>query len=809
MLDLSSIYARMATGNPDIQPAERNYMTQRANRWIQLQAVPHGEEGEVYNLIKICNSIYNYAPNVPAVVSDETYDRLVALCHRLNVPIPIGAPPIQFNALDRDRQTTSNKCIVRDESGHIEIVKVVPDVQRRLFFQQVSSNMTPPIPEDFQYHKDATLVKKKQRAVGHQWDMCGTLDKCKFVLISDAMEHGAAYDPSVNVFERDFLSRHCQDGITNPNYIELILSLKYDGISVENTMDGPIVMNSCTRGDLDVNEASDLTPIFGGMEFARARNIDRGRPFGVKFEYLVTWDNLARVERDFGKSYVNPRNGVIGLTGGLDARMYRDYLTPVPLESSLNIDRVSEIQFLNQHYTKGLDFRYVHVKGDYTQVLFMVKKFVEETESLREHMGFAYDGIVVEYADARVRAMLGKRGSIPRYAIAIKFPPLKRTSTFLYYTYSVGQDGVVVPKAHFKPVEFMGQIHDKTTAHSYERFKTLGLHVGDKVTLTLNNDAIVYIRRAPQDQQDPNNRNPLIPFPTHCPSCGQPLYISESEASAFCANFWCPERSIGRLTNTLAKLSVKGFSTSTIRALEATRLSQLYSFTQDELEARLGPTNAVNFSKALTDLRNAGLPDYRLIGAIGFTGIAEKTWKTILEQFPIERVMTEPDETFCHLMAIDNIGERTVETIIKERPFFIPELQFIFSTFRFTRTPPYNPNAAPKVKVCFSGTRDRQLAEMLNKTGHYDANVDAGITKSTELLIVPNAGYNQGSKIGKAFKWLGEEYGRKYKTPPLKVDWSNLHLCRGLTPTVLTVDQAYAMLGMMQDLEPTNQQTPK
>lgn len=794
MVNLEATYTRLSTGNPEVRPEERGYMVQKATQWVQNRSIPPNEAQEVYTLVKVCNTIYNYVPNHPAVIPDELYDSLVILCRRLGVPIPVGAPPIRFNSVDTCRQPLGRKGIVRDENGRIEIVKVVPDLDKRLFFQQVSTNSTPPMPEDFLVYADPILVKKKQRTVGHKWDMCGTLDKCKFVLVADAMEHGAAYDPSVGIFERDFLSRHCQEGILDPRHIELVLSLKYDGISVENTMDGPIVVDSCTRGDLDANEASDLTPIFGGMEFARARSIDRGQPFGVKFEYLVTWDSLARIQRDFGKAYVNPRNGVIGLTGGLDARRYRDYLTPVPLESSLQIDRLSEIQFLNQHYTKGLDFRYVVVKGDYNQALFMVKRFVEETESLREYMGFTYDGVVVEYADARVRAALGKRGSVPRYSIAIKFPPLKRTSTFLYYTYSVGQDGIVTPKAHFKPVEFMGQIHDKTTAHSYERFKSLGLHVGDKVVLTLNNDAIVYIRRAPQDQQDASNRNPLIEFPTHCPSCGQPLYVSESEASAFCANFWCPERSIARLSNTLSKLSVKGFSTETVRALGATRLSQLYSYTQEELEAKLGPVNAANFTSALTTLKNAGFPDHRLIGAIGFTGIAEKTWKTILEQFPIERVLKEPDDAFMHLKAIPGIGDRTVETIVKERPFFLQELQFVFSTFRFTRTPLYNPNVAPKVKVCFTGTRDKQLAEALNRTGLYDADVNAGFTKATGLLIVPYVGYMQGSKVTKAFQQLGVAYGKRFNVPPLKVDWNNLQMCTGLAPAIVTVDQAYAIV---------------
>ena len=50
--------------------------------------------------------------------------------------------------------------------------------------------------------------------------------------------------------------------------------------------------------------------------------------------------------------------------------------------------------------------------------------------------------------------------------------------------------------AHFRPVEFFGAIHDKTTAHSLKRFLDLGLRCGDKVNLTLVNDVIAYITKA-------------------------------------------------------------------------------------------------------------------------------------------------------------------------------------------------------------------------------------------------------------------------------------------------------------------------
>ena len=47
--------------------------------------------------------------------------------------------------------------------------------------------------------------------------LVGTLDKCKFVMDSQAKELGVFNDKNVHVFERDFLGKHMQNGIINPN----------------------------------------------------------------------------------------------------------------------------------------------------------------------------------------------------------------------------------------------------------------------------------------------------------------------------------------------------------------------------------------------------------------------------------------------------------------------------------------------------------------------------------------------------------------------------------------------------------------
>ena len=781
MFDLADLTSRILTGE-EITYQDRCNMTEFANGML------NGQDTQLYyQTINLCNLVYNNLPNVEPLIPDELYDRLIVYAKNNNIEVPVGAPPLNVDSMIETGQPTDH--IMRDKRGKIEVVKVVPDYDKRKFYIHMTSNFTPPNAADFVRNHDTTLVTRKQRAVGHNYDMCGTLDKCKYVLNFDAQASGVLQDNTISIFERDFLYKNIVDYRLDHQNLEIVLTLKYDGISVENTILKDEIIYSVTRGDLNTNEASDMTPIFGGMKFARAVDLPYPtEPFGIKFEYILLEQNKRMIEARFNKSYVNLRNAVIGITGGLDARLYRDYLTPVPLESSLKFqNRVQELLWLNRYFTKGVDCRWYYVAGNYGKILDTVKRFVDEAESLREYMDFAYDGVVVEFNNNNIREMMGKRGSVPRYAIAVKFDPLKRTSIFTHYTYSVGQDGSITPMAHFEPVEFFGAVHNKTTAHSYKRFLDLGLHVGDRVTLTLNNDVIVYIRRAPEREQDPNNHNPLVEFPQTCPSCGQPLYISDSGDSAYCLNMVCPERVIARMSNCLKKLGLKDFSTESVRALGVKSLKELYNYDLVKMATIIGPTNAQILAKSLEDLKNANLPDSRLIGSIGFNNIAEKTWKIILEQFPIERVLSCDPNEFRYLEGIKGIGQTTVKTIMYERSLFIEDLMFIFSTFKYTKTPPYNPNRS-QLKACFTGFRDDALEDLFKKCG-YD--ISESVTKDTTVLVVAHAG-GTSTKITKAFKYLAENYSKATHQPKIQVTWDNLDMLRQmkLSPLVMTRDEA-------------------
>lgn len=710
----------------------------------------------VCDIIKICNIIYNNAPNELSPLDDDLYDRLIVLCKRESINYPIGAPPVQF-------KTNSNLEINSSYSGPKTVIEFVPNYQKMHYFKDLTKNQYP-VYGDFvrSEHTDGKELVR-QRTTPHSYDMCGTLEKCKYVLNQDVPDIN---DPTISVFERDFLCKHImQNGLVNQFDVTLLASLKYDGISVEATIKGDKIVSACTRGDIEFNQATDLTPVLEGMVFPRATGkVDPNETFGIKFEFIINRRNLAIAAQEYQLNYVNPRNAVIGLLGRLDSYKFRDLLIPVPLESTIKIapqnlrnpiwPRLLELDFLNSYYTRGIDMRYSIIHGSWVEVLYNLKTLVGEADLLRAYSDFQYDGIVVEYLDPEIREALGKTRSIPNYAIAIKFPPMKRTSTFTHYTYSVGQTGVIVPIAHFLPVEFMGQMHDKTTVHSLKRFKELNLRVGDKVDLTLNNDVIVYLVKS---AIQPDNSNQPEQFPTKCPSCGSPLVVSESGDSAMCPNFMCPERCIQRLSGMLSRLGIKNIATETIRALNVHTLAELLSITKEYAQRTLGEIKGNNVYYIINnDLMRSTYADYHLVGSIGFSGIAARTWSQILKKISIKDLLYMSDQELDCLTSIPGIGIKTVETIKVERKYFKYELEWILSLYENNQVTTQKSTNGKEVR--FSGVRDEVLADKIREYG-YEVLMESGITEKTDILIVPYRGYTSNT-VKKAMKILSKRSGR-------------------------------------------------
>ena len=690
-------------------------------------------------ILHISNILYNNTDKSILPLEDGVYDLLLEAYKKVVPNYQVGAEPVYFKPTDNN-ETKELKKIFR--------VVEEPKNEDFLFKEELSKaprisrkDMLTPI-----MHKvDNENISKRIVNTAHSYPkLVGTLDKCKFVLNKQAQDKGVFNDSNVKVLERDFFMKHMEMGILNPNRkFKMALELKYDGISVEADVSDK-VLSARTRGDANEGIAADISPILEGYRFKHAEGIvNRNETFGMKFEAIMTYFDLHRYNELKGKDYKNCRTAISGLFSSSDAKQYRDFITLVPLATSIeDIDRQVEIEFMNKYYHSGEFLRYTIIEGNYLENLFQIKRFVDEAEYMRNFMPFMYDGVVVSYIEDDLIKALGRVNAVNKYSIAIKFNPLKKITTFRGYTYTIGQDGVITPMIHYDPVEFYGTIHNKSTGHSFERFKTLSLRLGDLIEVEYVNDVMPYVSK-PDNSHNANNPNPIIEFIDTCPSCGNKLKVSESGKSVLCDNIECPERNIKRIVSMMQKLNLKDFSEAYISQISKYSLTELLNISVDEISF-LGPITSQKFIDRMDEIKTKPIYDYKIVGSLGFDGIAIEKWKLILNNYTLHEILNMDHEILKEsLVNIKGIGPITAQIICDQFDFFRTDLETISNM--------NNVESSKGIKsgksIRFTGFRDRDLLNYLNDLGH-DA-TDGGVTKTTDILLIPYENFTS-SKIKKA-----------------------------------------------------------
>lgn len=323
----------------------------------------------------------------------------------------------------------------------------------------------------------------------------------------------------------------------------------------------------------------------------------------------------------------------------------------------------------------------------------------------------------------------------------------------------------------FEPLLFNGNLCVQASIANYKRFKEMGLSVGDRVKVQYRNDVLCYVELDPTEKY---HKEGMIEAPTKCPLCDKDLHIN-NDTFLECTNKECPANIVGRCTNYLTKLGIKGIKENIINNLFENGfikddLSDLYSIDYDKLAEMDGwkEKSAQTLRAKIHSLDTVF--DYQLVGAIGIPGVSLETTRAIFSMYDLDDLAMNfiyaegvdsswsynnfltSDMTRVKLMKVDGVSDKTADKIIKfvdEHKFELTDLSLNFDEIKsYKKYLKDNVSDIPSgLNIVFSGFRDDDLKETLTSAGNKVT--VSGVSNKTDILVVKDKSKTT-SKIEKA-----------------------------------------------------------
>ena len=134
-------------------------------------------------ILRISNILYNNTSREVLPLEDGMYDLVIAKYNKVTGnKAPVGANPVKLDT--KDNVVPVNLNLKEADTGLMDVM-TMPEVKGMWYYPQIAHELKP-IPEDFTYHEDKTLVEDAKREVSHTYpELVGTLHKCKFVTSKD------------------------------------------------------------------------------------------------------------------------------------------------------------------------------------------------------------------------------------------------------------------------------------------------------------------------------------------------------------------------------------------------------------------------------------------------------------------------------------------------------------------------------------------------------------------------------------------------------------------------------------------------
>lgn len=547
---------------------------------------------------------------------------------------------------------------------------------------------------------------------------------------------------------KDF-DKRVSETVTNQHYV---VEPKIDGLSVSLEYRDGVFFRGSTRGDGDVGE-----DVSGNLRVIRNIPLKLNKPIPfieVRGEVYMPKRSFERVvDRQLlndEKPFKNPRNAAAGSLRQKDSRVTAGRGLDIFV---FNIQQIEGVE-LNSHkqsldYLKELGFNTVPF---YTRVD-NIDDALAEIDRIGEERGnleFDIDGAVVKVDEFSNRDLLGSTAKFPKWAVAFKYPPEEKQTKLLDIEIAVGRTGVLTPTAILESVHLAGTTVSRATLHNQDFISEKGIAVGDIVTVRKAGDIIPEVLCVNE-----HNSNSIYTFPTHCPSCNQPVIREKDEAAIRCINPECPAQLLRNLIHFCSRdaMDIEGLGPAIIETFVneglISKTYDIYNLDYNRIATLDGfkETSANNIKKSVEKSKANDLS--KLIFALGIRHIGAKAGKLLSDHFrTMDAIMAASTED---ILEIEGFGLVMAESVV--RYFGAPATKLLIERLKesgvnMTSTTEIQDHRFAGMTFVLTGTlptlKRNEAAKIIEGFG---GKTSSSVSKKTTYVL---AGEEAGSKLDKA-----------------------------------------------------------
>ena len=529
---------------------------------------------------------------------------------------------------------------------------------------------------------------------------------------------------------------------------------KVDGLSVALEYRDGVFVRGATRGDGRVGEdVTENLRTIRSIPMTLPEKLPRLIVRGEVYMARSVFEEInARRELEGKPLMANPRNAAAGSLRQLDPKVAAQRRLDIAV---FNL-QLAEGRTFTSH-TETLDYlKDQHFKVISGRRLRRLPEILEEIERLndtRMERPFDMDGAVIKLNSLADREVLGSTAKCPKWAIAYKYPPEKKTAKVLDIVVQVGRTGVLTPKAVLSPVRLAGTTVTNATLHNQDYITQKDIRIGDTVIVQKAGEIIPEVVEVVPGER-PETAQPYF-LPDTCPVCGAPVTRDPDGAAVRCTGAECPAQLLRNLTHFASRnaMDIDGLGPAVMNQLIESGLvktaADLYGLRAEEIAQldRMGAKSAQNAVEAIAKSRENDL--WRLLFALGIRQVGEKAAKVLAARFGSFDALANASEE--ELTAIDDVGPITARYL--REWLDSPQSKDLIARLKVagvnmeSRTKPIDSRFAGQTFVLTGAltrfTRD-EAAEMIEQRGGKAA---GSVSKKTTCVV---AGENAGSKLKKA-----------------------------------------------------------